>query len=441
MMPLANWLGTKNAVLRAALRDPLQRRRLVDEFAILFSRAVMVLASIVTSAVTARILGPALRGDYFYCIATGSLLAQFACLGLPSANIYFAAHSPKSLRPIVAATAVLTVAACGLVTIMFMVLTSHTGFVTWRVAIGGWLLFAFAGASMLSTTVPVLLAGLQRYVAMSAAQIAASLAGVVLVLLTAYYAPGLVNFTLVALFSALLVSVAALALVVPQLRDGPWLDGVFLRGWATFALRAVPSLVLGYLLARGTIYSARATLASEVFGIFTIAYQVFEALINIPQTIAMVLFPKIAKSGDFSRRLLVSECCRAALLCTVFGGVAVLITVPLIAVVYGQTYAPATAILIWYFPALIAYAVVAICNQFLSAMHFPLFMNLAWAGCAVITIVLAYGGGRHFSGVGVAIGTSIGWSIAAVVFFILTDYEIGARNRRVPDASAPQGLG
>lgn len=441
MMPLANRLSAKKNMLRAALRDPLQRRRVVDEFAVLFSRGVMILASAVTSAVTARILGPALRGDYFYGIATGLLLAQFACLGLPSANIYFAARSPRSLRSIVAATSMLTVMMCGLATIAFMVLTSRADFATWHVTIGGWLLFAFAAASMLSTTVPVLLAGLQRYVAMSAVQIIASLMGIVLMLLVAYYAPSIVNFTLVVLFSALFVSVVALVLSAPQLRSGPWLDGAFLRGWMTFALRAMPSLVLGYLLARGTVYSARATLTPEVFGIFTIAYQMFEALINIPQAIAMVLFPKIAKSGNFSYRLLISECWRAALFCASFGGATILVALPLVTVVFGENYAPAATILIWYFPALVAYAVVAICNQFLSAMHFPLFMNLAWAACAVITIVFAYGGGRQFSAVGVAIGTSIGWCIAAVVFFVLTVYEIGARNRRIQGASAPQGLG
>jgi O-antigen/teichoic acid export membrane protein len=409
---------------------PSARARLIDEGAVLGSRAVMVLASVATGAVTARALGPVHRGEYFYAIATVFMLAQFVCLGLPSSNIYFAAKKPGHLRTMLIITLAVTSIGCGAATAAFYLVLASNAASRWRMVIGWPLAFSLSVTVTLAACIPVILAGMQRYVSMSVLQIVSSLVGIILVIAVAFVHPSIVGFTLVVLVSSLLMCGGAAVIALGRAgTDALPLDRDFVREWMRFSMLAVPSLVLGYILTRGTVYSAKATLSPEIFGVFTIAYQIFEALINLPQTISMVMYPKIVRSNDLNLTPLTRECLRAAGICAVSGALGIVLILPFITVVFGKAYAGAGAILVWYLPALVAYAVVGITNQFLTAMHFPMSMNIAWVVCAVVAGAGSYFGGKTFGAEGVAAGTSLGWIVAAVIFLYITRREIAMRKQ------------
>ena len=58
------------------------------------TRAGLTLFGLATSVVTARFLGQAGRGDYFFIATLGALIVQVGNLGLPASNTFFAARNP-----------------------------------------------------------------------------------------------------------------------------------------------------------------------------------------------------------------------------------------------------------------------------------------------------------------------------------------------------------
>ena len=61
-----------------------------------------MLFGLATSIVTARFLGSAGRGDYFFMVTLAALVVQFANVGLPASNTYFAARNPERTSQLVA---------------------------------------------------------------------------------------------------------------------------------------------------------------------------------------------------------------------------------------------------------------------------------------------------------------------------------------------------
>ena len=66
------------------------------------TRLGLTVFGLVTSIVTARFLGQSGRGDYFFMVTLAALIVQFANLGLPSSNTYFAARDPERTPQLVA---------------------------------------------------------------------------------------------------------------------------------------------------------------------------------------------------------------------------------------------------------------------------------------------------------------------------------------------------
>ena len=66
------------------------------------TRLGLTVFGLVTSIVTARFLGQSGRGDYFFIVTLAALIVQFANLGLPSSNTYFAARDPERTPQLVA---------------------------------------------------------------------------------------------------------------------------------------------------------------------------------------------------------------------------------------------------------------------------------------------------------------------------------------------------
>src|SRR2546421_338332 len=82
----------------------------------LANRAGVLILTIISSALSARALGPAGRGGLAVALSFALILAQVANLGLTSANPYFASREPAARAQIVTNTLWLVVAISSVVT-------------------------------------------------------------------------------------------------------------------------------------------------------------------------------------------------------------------------------------------------------------------------------------------------------------------------------------
>jgi O-antigen/teichoic acid export membrane protein len=273
---------------------------------------------------------------------------------------------------------------------------------------------------------------MKRYFAMAVSQASVALLGVALILTVAMLSPTVENFGIAVLIATGALPLLCIFLLWPRARiagETPRGENTFARDWLVYGFRAFPPLVLAYLAGRGTIFAAHSAIDAGTFGILSVAYQVFEATLAAPQSIAMVMFPRLITGGDISAARLRRECGRIGLISILIALGIVIFFKPILLLMFGHKYDGAYGILLWYLPGFIAYSIVSICIQFFATFHFPWTSNLAWATGAAAGVTASFYGAAWFGARGAAAGASLGWMVAAVGLFLVGIHEIGKRKR------------
>lgn len=413
-------------------------RRWLDEGAIFASRVVAVLASAITAAITARYLGPTGRGEYFFGVIVAGLIAQVTNYGFSSANFYYSARYPQKIRTILFLTFSIAFPVCALLTIGYFIIIHYDYMPSWKTKFSPFLIYGISVCYLLSITIPPCLIGMKRYFSMSASQILTALLGVILMLAVARLSPTVGAFGIATLITTGMLPLLCMFLLWPgstARREPPRQESAFLREWLTYGFRAFPPLILAYLAGRGTVFAAHAGIDTAMFGVLSVAYQVFEATLAAPQSIAMVMFPTLVTSGDASVARLGKECARMSLISI---GIVFLIIVTfqkILILVFGHEYQEAYNILLWYLPGFLGYSIVSICSQFLAFFRFPWTNSAVWAIGGSVGVGASFCGARWFGVSGAAAGASTGWLVMATGLTLVTVYEINKRKRLAAELS------
>jgi O-antigen/teichoic acid export membrane protein len=145
----------------------------------LAARAITISAGVVTSILTARALGVAGRGEYFYVITLAGLVVQFGHLGLASSNTYALAKDHTLLGRLATNSIWVSVVAGILGSFVVLLVVADWGNTNW-VETHRWLLLLMGPAMLYSLLASNLLVGLSRIHQYNVFQIANSLLQLVL---------------------------------------------------------------------------------------------------------------------------------------------------------------------------------------------------------------------------------------------------------------------
>jgi O-antigen/teichoic acid export membrane protein len=357
--------------------------------AMLFARGLAILGSLGVAILTARILGPADRGRYYYVVTLALVGVQFASLGIHSSNTYLIARTPTLLAQIMANT--VWIATLGGIT-----------------AAGGVLVFdLFTGDSaqtvVLIVTVLTLSPSLLLFLYLSNIAVALnrpqafngliilnSAASIAMALFAAHSSPTLNGF----LFAAVAASLISCSLAWVVLANGISIPrtfdhSLFCRGIG-FALRAHIATLFGFLMIRLNVVVLRQFGTFADLGHWSIAAQIADALMVLPATIGLLLFPSLVRAEGAMRWnaykvALFQLSLMMAVLCVVSAALARFI----IDAIFGSAYSSAVEIIFALLPGVFFLGVASVASQLLSANGFPWSQVLAWVSGALLQAVLS----------------------------------------------------
>ncbi|WP_265441521.1 oligosaccharide flippase family protein [Bradyrhizobium sp. SEMIA] len=355
----------------------------------LLARGLAILGQLGVAILTARMLGPAERGRYYYTVTLAAIAVQIASLGIQSSNTYLIARTPALFTRIMANSLWLA----GLAG-----LAAATGVLVFDLAIGGpEQNFVFV-AIVLTLTPSLLLflylsniaVALNRPRTFNALIILNGVAAIGAALLASYPTPQLGGFLVAALIASLVTCVVAWVVLAKGADIPRRFDFALFRDGIAFALRAHVATLLGFLMGRMSVMVLRQFGEFVDIGYWSIAAQISDALLILPATIGLVLFPALVRAKGAARMQQYKVALlQMTLLMAVVCAACAALAKPIVTVVFGVAYEPAVVIILALLPGVFFIGIASAASQFLSASGFPWSQVLAWLCAAALQAVLS----------------------------------------------------
>lgn len=324
---------------------------LKDTLGILGTRVVWSLTGLISGVILARWLGPADRGVLAIVLLIPSTVLTLVKLGVSQATVYFINRKEATVDQ-VASNSVMLALALGVVSSLVVWLLRDSLLATVLEHVPAWALV------LALMRVPLLLLDNYLYSILQAtgqfgmynrrllqSELLRLLLVVVCVMwLHLGFAAAVVIYTVIAV-----VNIAWLLYSMRQtIRFSFSLDRELLRRMLSFGVRSYVQIVVAHLLLRIDIYMVQIYLGPADVAFYALALHFTELVLEVPQAIGLVLYPKLAALPEERIHELTAQTCRRTLVVTIPAAAALALLGPwAITLWYGQPYAPAGAPLPW----------------------------------------------------------------------------------------------
>lgn len=379
------------------------------------ARLFAVLSGILTSAITARVLGPEDRGLYFYVVALATTLAGLINFGAPSANAFYAAKHPSLGGRLANWSLALALGAGVVAPALFLLGIRFFDHARFAPSGSAWLLVLTPAILALALMGPVL-AGLHKFHTLNLLQVLQQVVTILAFAWVAWTRPSVTGFLIASACSTVAAATIQTFFARRELDVGD--REVTLSQWLRYGMRAYLVLVLGALLSRVGVFFVRGSAGGEELGYYSIALQGWDALAILPSALGTVLFPAIVREGRLSWPDCVRETQRMLLLATAIATFAALAMRPAIILIFGGEFEPSTWAALAFLPGFIAYASVVTSSQYLAGLGFPRAVARNWAAATALLIVLCATLTPRWGAVGAAVSTSISYSLLAAIMLL-----------------------
>ena len=405
----------------------------------IFCRFLGMAAGFATSLVTARVMGPTGRGEYFYVITLASMIAQFGNLGLHASNSYLVAQDERLARNLTINglwISCLLGGGTSAITVMILAINHTSKSVHFHLLPFALILAPVSIFFMLNCN---LLVGLNRLRAFNLVQCGTSALTLILISLIALTNSNTPSLFLSAPTIALLI---ACSLLANTLLRNPGAAASYSFDWPLFqkgfsySLKAYLATLFGYIILRGNVFVVEALRGSAELGVFSVALQLMDVMIVVPTSFAMVLFPKLMRTRIASRWnmmtttlalvafLMLIECLAAGTLGRWF-----------ISNTFGAKYRAASDLLLYLLPGTFCLGLCSVISQSLAADGFPRSQVLVWIMTAVVALPLCWYLTVLYGAKGSAISLSVAHGLALLLLWISACRRSAAQKTvSIPDA-------
>lgn len=400
------------------------------------SRLALTVLSLVSSIVTARVLGETGRGDYFFIVTLSATFVQFACLGLHSSASYDVAREPNRAPGVIAnAFWVSLVGAGGLG--LVVAFGAHVFGALQDTPISYLILAALlAPPSLFFMIAANVLAAQERFVAFNVLEAGSRGLAVVGIV-----AAGLVGANAAGFIGAVIATwtIAAAATAAAALRGGRvrlrFDTGLFASAFR-YSTKAYLIALLGFLVLRANVFLLRREYGPAELGLYSVAVQFADVLAIVPQAVAIVIFPRLVRDAANRFDATVRASLATAGLMILACGATAIVAGPTIRILYGANFAPAATVLRIMLPGVACLGVTAVLSQYLNALGLPRVTIAVWGGAVVLLAAASFLLVPAHAGAGAAAALSIAYAALLVAVAILV-----RRYRNVPgDGGAPVQL-
>jgi O-antigen/teichoic acid export membrane protein len=304
-----------------------------------------VVLGLITSIVTARVLGPSGKGTLAALTFVTMLVSQSATLGLGDAAVVRIGQAKASAQRALSASlavVMLTSLAGAAIVLGYAVVQLPVGDTGIWAAVGVACLTVVAGG--VGQLLIYVVYARQRVVAVSVLTIAMSAAGTLAVLLLCVVVDlDVLGAALAGLAATLLgLLVAAAMLSRERLRLRPRVDRAYLGPALSFGLRAQLANLLAYSTARVDLLIVYALASSRDAGLYSVALTLGTITGFVAIALSFASFPRMTGMPEAEARMLTAEMVRmATILGTVLAVILGLVLSTLISVLLGTSFAGA----------------------------------------------------------------------------------------------------
>lgn len=387
------------------------------------ARAIAMIGPFGVSIITARVLGPEDRGQYFLIVSYAQIAAQIANLGLQTSNTYLAANRPELVGRLLVNSfyvAAIVTPVAALATLVFVGRPELLGFsAPPGASLGPEAFMAVLLAPLIVAFLYIvnMAVGIGRIQLFNGLTILSGVAAVGAAAAVGLYGGGTADFLVAAAVAVAVSSVIGGVLVLSGTRIPLSFDIPLFRKGALFGLKVYLSTLLGFLMMRvGVIALQQRSDLLEV-GQFSIAVQIADALILLPGTVGLLLFPSLLRMEGGDRQAAMWRVFRrlgalmAALL--IMGAPLIPWILPLI---FGAAYQKAVLLTLAMLPSVLIVSMITVLSQYLAAEGYPWRQVTAWLVGFAVQAGLSYWLAGEFGGFGVAIALTVS---SGLVFLLL----------------------
>ena len=206
------------------------------------------------------------------------------------------------------------------------------------------------------------------------------------------------------------------------------LDRRLLVNMLSFGVRSYMQVVIAYLLLRIDAYMVQAQLGPEQVAFYSLGVHLTETVLEVPQAIGLVLYPRLAALGEEEIHRLTAQTCRRTLLLTAPAALGLALLGPhIITLLYSQAFAPAGAPLPWLAVGILAMAIFVIITRDFTARSKQVVNTVSGIVALIINVVLNLYLIPIYGIVGAAFATAVAYTAACIILLRFFCTEAGLR--------------
>jgi O-antigen/teichoic acid export membrane protein len=408
-------------------------KMLRDVVGIIGSRGMLVAFGLATGIITARLLGPHDRGLFTVLLLLPQTLVNFVKMGVAQANVYYIRRRGASVATVASNSLVL----CGVLSVVLLAACGLFG--EWVVApftkgadpAYVWTALALVPFVLIESYFLAILQAVEQFNAYNMQTVVKAVFGFlgIAIALLAFHG---------GLWAALLSQVVVLAIAnlwllwqVRQLSPyGLRWDPSIGRGTLAFGVKSWVQTLATHLHYRIDLYLIAFFLDPAQVAFYSIAVNMTNPILQIPDAIGTVIFPKLAGSSDASAHARTAVVCRNTLLITIAAAfVYAGLGSQVLTLVYGERYAPAIPPMLLMLPGIIMISLYQILTRNFTSRNKQQ-VNIAASAAALVTntglnLILI----PRYGIAGAAVSTAVSYTFAALTLLVLFVRESGGSIR------------
>jgi hypothetical protein len=316
-----------------------------DAIGIFGTRVIYSAMGVVSGIILARWLGPYDRGLLALALLIPSTVVTVVKLGVSQATVYYINRKEASVDQVASNSVYLALGLGALSVVVVLLLRDDLDVLR---AIPTWaLIFALVRVPLLlldNYLYGVLQATGEFGIYNSRLLISEALRLVLVAIFVMGFNLGLMAAVII--YSAIaVINMAWLMFTMSRkVRLSAGFDRGLMANMLSFGVRSYMQVVTAHLLLRISIYMVQSYLGPEQTAFYALALHMTETVLEVPQAVGVVLYPRLASLPEDEVHRLTAQTCRRTLMVTGPAAVAIALFGPwLITAWYGQAFAPAGA--------------------------------------------------------------------------------------------------
>jgi O-antigen/teichoic acid export membrane protein len=402
---------------------------LLDILGLIGSRALLVVFGLGTGVLTARLLGPHDRGLFTVLLLLPQTLVSFAKMGVAQANVYHVRRRGVSMATVASNSLVLVFAVSAVLTAVCYLGGSWFLDPFTKGAPAGlvWLVLLLIPFVLVESYFLSVLQAVERFRAYNMQSVYKAVFGFLGILIALVALRGGLRE---ALLSQVIVLAGANLWLLYQVRRvtpfGLRWQGDVGRSTLTFGFKSYLQTLAAHLHYRIDLYLIALFLNPAEVAFYSIAINMTNPILQIPDAVGTVIFPKLAGSSDASAHARTAVTCRHTLFATVLAAIVYAgVGSQVLTLFYGDRYAPAIRPMLLMLPGIVMIALYQILTRNFTSRNRQQ-VNIAAAGLALgVNVVLAVTLIPRFGIAGAAVATAVSYSLAALVLLVAFVRESG----------------